>query len=323
MLIDDLELEHQATEFVKAGRLSAGDLFQFFQEHAIHPDYYVDFTERVARNVINLSESYFRELDANKQVHFLIAVSKLLDFALAMKIWEAELGSNETVARWKDIPLFFVMVFQAIESLQSMRREIAYLEPLYTNKVICLEGETESMFIRTLQLSSRATWLDFSTYTYRGKGEIMHLVHLLKDNKNKGARIYLVYDTDGKANAFLKRLTQECELDAIFGFKRDFEGSFPPDILCSAIQEYALKYTRKSLMISPEEVETWLTQNAGFLYVTGKKLNIEFNKPKFGIILADLIARQIEEFWGPIMNNEPSGVFQRYEIHDFLKFLVH
>jgi hypothetical protein len=322
LLIDDLEQEHRVISFVDSGKTEQSDLFRFLQEYAIHPDYYIDFTEQVAKNVIAVSHEYFLRLDREKRIHFLLSVCKLLDFALSIKLWEFQLGSKDTPKQWANFPLYFGMVVQAVEPLQSLRRELGYLEPVFTRKLVCLEGETESMFIRTLQLGTRSSWLDFSTYTYAGKGEVMHLVHLINDNSLKGTRVNLSYDSDGKSEAFLNKLKQYCHLDRVFGFKRDFEASFPPEILANAIKAYDDRYSKKRVNITPDQVAALLKEKAAFLYAAGKQLGIEFNKPKLGAILAEQIAPEIDEFWSQIMNDEASDMFQRFEIHGFLKFLA-
>jgi hypothetical protein len=110
---------------------------------------------------------------------------------------------------------------------------------------VLAEGESEAAFIRSIQLRSTVLNFDFEVHVYGGKGTRKNLVHYILEKNRQGIRVDLCLDFDGQSQStsFLDKLKQQsCAIQSDFGFKRDFESAFPPEILHAALAEYFRRF---------------------------------------------------------------------------------
>jgi hypothetical protein len=302
---------------------SKEDLFNLFYENFLHPDLETEFTHKVAKNVIEISYDYYLKLSHRKKFHFLRALGKLFDVVLSIKIWEFQLGRDDASWYWKGIPTYFLTLSHLTEPLETLRQEIGIVDKnrLYS-KIICVEGETENNFIKTLYLTTRASNFDFSTYNYQGKGEIKNLIHFVKEKNRQGIRVFISYDKDRQSDSFNKKIKKKCKVEKIFEFKKDFESSFPPKILKYALEDYIKRYTKLKIKLNIKDIDDLLSQTGPFLKSFEKKYNIKINKVKLGSILGKVMASIVNQHWNEIFNKKQKKKSFRPQIFKFLKFLI-
>lgn len=302
---------------------SKEDLFNLFYENFLHPDLETEFTHKVAKNIIEVSYDYYLKLSTKKKFHFLRALGKLFDVVLSMKIWEFQLSRDDAAWYWKGVPTYFLTLSHLIEPLEIMRNEIGLVDKkrLYS-KIVCVEGETEFNFIKRLYLTTRVSNFDFSVYNYQGKGEIKNLVHFVKEKKRQGIRVFVSYDNDRQSNSFNKKLKTKCEVDKFFIFKKDFESSFPPQVLKDALEVYLKKYTSSKIKLEVKDIKNLLSKNEPFLKSFENKYKIKINKVKLGNLLGEIMASMVIRYWNEIFNKKHKKKIFNFEIFKFLKFLI-
>jgi len=320
----ELEQDKAIKDFLKNNKnQTKEDLFNLFYENFLHPDLETKFTHKVAKNVIEISHDYYLKLSARKKFHFLRALGKLFDTALSMKIWEFQLSRDDASWYWKGVPTYFLALSYLTESLEILRNEIGIVDKkrLYS-KIVCVEGETEYNFIKTLYLTTRASNFDFSVYNYQGKGEIKNLIHFIKEKNRQGIRVLISYDKDRQSDSFNKKIKKKCKVENFFGFKKDFESSFPPKILKYTIEDYIKRYTESKIKLSIKDIEELLSKPQPFLKSFKEKYQIQINKTRLGNILGKVMASVVNQYWNEIFNKKwKKGKFN-FEIFTFLKFLI-
>lgn len=324
----ELEQDKAIRDFIKKNKHpSKDDLFNLFYDYFLHPDFETEFTHKVTKNIIEISYNYYLSLSDRKKFHFLRALAKLFDVALSMKIWEFQLSRDDATWYWKGVPLYFLSLTHLTKPLETLRREIGIVDKkrLYS-KIVCVEGESESNFIRTLYLTTRASNFDFSVYNYQGKGEVKNLVHFIKEKNRQGIRVFVSYDKDRQSDSFIKRIKKKCEVERFFGFKKDFESSFPLKVLEFAVKEYIKRYVKiKSgkKRLNSKDIQDLLKQPQPFIKVLEQKYNLKINKVRFGSILGKVMAEIVNHYWNEIFNKKKrkKRIFEA-EIFKFLKFLL-
>jgi len=325
MLRDELLQDDEIKRFVKKADFSERALNEFLEEHVQHPDHHVEFMNQVTRNVVALSAPKLPELSRPKQFYLLKAIAKLMDAAMWLKTWEYHLSRSDGPEYWKGLPLpFFMPLSGMIEPLESMRWALRRIDPRYgTARVLLVEGESEATFVRTVQWLTRAANFDVPLYVYGGKGEVQNLVHLITDRNAAGVGVYLSYDTDGKSEGFLRTLRRRnCRLTRRFGFSRDFEGAFPPEMLATAVGMYAENVAKAPLRVSASEVRTLLQDPKPFAVALKEKFGLSLTKPRFATILGTLISKDIELHWHEAFNRRAPRKAFRYEAYKFLRFIM-
>lgn len=298
------------------------DIFILFHSHFIHPDIETEFLNKITKNAIDVSYHYFVSLSYNKKFHFLRALVKLIDSALSLKIWEFQLSRKDAIRYWKDIPTYFLALTHLVEPLESLRHEMGLVERKHLyEKIVCVEGESEDSFIRTLYLTTKYVYLGFPIYNYKGKGERQNLVHFINEKNRQGIRVYLSYDTDRQSDSFIKNIKNKCKIEKTFGFTQDFESSFPPGILKHALESYIKWYTKLELILNEKDIAELLSHQESFLKLFNQKYNVTINKVKLGEILGKIMAGVLCRHWDDVFNKPQKAPFN-YEIFKFLKYLV-
>jgi hypothetical protein len=293
-------------------------LFILYYEYFLHPDIETEFTQKVAHNAIEVSYTYFSELSPSKKFHFLVALGHLFDSALTLKIWEFQLSRNDASWFWRDsTPAFLLTLTGMIEPLENLRREMGIVQKrnLY-EKVICVEGESELNFIKTIFLSTKLANFDFPVYDYHGKGNAQNLAYFIKEKNRQGIRVLLSYDKDRRSDSFVKKVKEKSSIEKVFRFEKDFESSFPPKLLKYALESYIQKYTKLSITIDIADIRQFIIENGSFLRLFEKKYGVKINKVKFSKILGIIVAGIVYDHFTDLLKKK------KYEIYSFLRFLI-
>jgi hypothetical protein len=170
MKLFQLEQDKSIRAYLKKNKHSKRELFDFFQNHFIHPDIEVKFTTKVVKNIIAITHEYYLSLSMRKKFHFLRALGKLFYIALSIKIWESNLSRDDADWYWRGYPTYFVTLDYLIEPLEIMRSEMSLVDKGRSHPTIVLvEGESEYNFISTMQELSDLRTLIFPYITIREK----------------------------------------------------------------------------------------------------------------------------------------------------------
>lgn len=322
MKILELEQDKAIEAFLKRGKHSRADLRDFFRNHFLLTGVEVEFMSRVINNVIDVSHGYYLSLSKPKRYHFLKALGKLFHVALVIKEWEHSLSMDNADRFWREMPTYFMNLVRLTEPLEAMRREISLVDKRRVHdKVVLLEGEAEFNFINVMQELTTIANLDFPTHNYQGKGNIQNLAHYIREKNRQGIKVLLTYDEDGHHESFLRKLTtQKCRLEDDFGFTKDFENSFPPQILKLALEDYVRRHCNLRLEFDVAVIRKLLKRRRPFILCFKEESGIDVSKAKLAIILGEIMINQLERHWNDIfyLRKRAFGA----EIYRFLNFII-
>lgn len=303
-------------EFIKQNRNTSQDLFDFFKQQILIAD---EEVHRVARNVINIVLPYYLSLSKTKKVHLLKALAKLFEIAEFFSFWEYQLFRKDASLYYKDMPTYFSRVTHVIGALEVMRNAMALVDKKKSDeKVVLVEGESEANFIETL--AERASF-DFPVYNYQGKGNVQNLDHYVKEKNRQGVKVLLTYDKDNRSESFLQRFKKKkCKIEAAFGFRKDFESSFPPHFLKRALEIYTERYCGHKIKITVPEIRSLLGGNAPFLKLFEQKHGFTLSKAKLGRILGKIMRNLLQSNWEGVFSTKTKPFSA--EIFKFMRFLA-
>ena len=155
-----------------------------------------------------------------------------------------------------------------------------------------------------------------------GSGALGSLSAFAAEKRRTGAKIYISFDADGNAAGAEQRaakLNRTLSPDGVFVFERDFESSFPPDVLAEALGLYGVRVLNRPVPWSTDQVEALLQGSLPFVKALEQETGESINKRMLGGLLAEaLINRQrfaVEIFYG-------RGWVEPFEIGKFLAFLT-
>lgn len=324
MYVVDREKEQDKAikRFITGNNNSKKQLFQFLQDFFVHPDLEVEFTDRVTKNMVEITHSYYLSLPRSKKLHFLKAVGNLLEVALSMKIWEFSLSRNDAAWFWGGTPTFFQSITHLTKPLENIRYQMGLVDQRKThNKVLLVEGDAEHSFMSTIRDVTGAANFDVELKNYKGKGNVQNLVYYIKEKNRQGVRVLLTYDKDASSTNFVKKVRKrKCKLGKTFGFRKDFEGAFPPLFLKTALETYMRRYcdSRKSLDV--KLIRRILRRSMPFIKSFENEYNVGISKAKLGIILGEIMSDVLDRFWNDIFNKKKRQFSS--EIFKFLKFVM-
>lgn len=315
--------QHREKEIKKFTNIEKPDkdaLYNLFFEF-LHPDDEREFMLQVLKNVVEVTHSYYLGLGKKDRLHFLRAVSQLLEAAFSLKNWEFMLSRKDGDWFWKGLPLFFSPLSRLAEPLGKMGRELNLItnNRLYRH-IVLVEGEGEGCFLDTLKALIHSSPFDRPFYAYQGKAQIQNLIHYIREKNNQGVEVYLSFDKDTQSTSFLSKIKSKCRIRKVFGFRVDFESSFPPELLTDALLAYQKKYLKSNLKITVKDIRDILTKRQSFAYAIKIKYGFSLNKKHFAIILGKLLSPYIRQYWNEIFNEKPKGFFNA-EIFKFIKFI--
>lgn len=315
-------LRLESKRFAFQARPTRIELEEFLVRNYAHPDLEVDFTRSVVRNLVAVGYSYFIELSKTKRFHYLRAMGHAVEVALLLKLWEYQLSRNDADWFWQDVPFFFGSLSNMIQPLENLSRELGTVDLRRLRaKLLLVEGESEFEFLHKLRHLTGYANFRFDVYNYKGKGNIRNLIQYIKEKNRQGVKVLMIYDCDGTATTFVRRLRDRgCKIYASFGFKWDFEGSFPPKQLHQAVASYYHRYQLDSQLPTVHQIRTILKSNCPFVVQYEKEFGIALSKPKLSVLLAEQMAVFLEYNWNDVFNRNLKSL--RYEVYDFLKFVT-
>ena len=318
MLIHELAEREALQGFAEKGADTAGALESFFQEHYSTPQPHVEYMAQVVGNMVQITSGYYFSLPRDKRASFLKCLANVFKVALAMKAWETRLTAVDATKQLSGKPLFFASLAEMIQPLESIQKGLQEIDAkLPLRRVLLVEGASESNFIQTIQMNSTVMNFDFSVYVYSGKGEANNLVHYIRELNRQGVRVDLSYDSDRQAASFLEKLDRSCTIQSRFGFKSDFEGSFPAGILFAALLEYLRRYQQATIVLTQSDVESLLADRKPFIFGFEEKFGLGISKPKLGAILGETVL-QNGALWDAVFKTSS----QASEIAEFLRFVM-
>jgi hypothetical protein len=295
MLEEDLKLDDEIEKFTRQAEISDSQLALFLTKWAAHPDYHTDITQRVISNLSSLNVALLNKLDREKRFHLVKALCITVQLAFSMKQWEYMLGRKDGPWYWEGHGLFFSSLHALIPPLNELQSQIAAIGEGFTERLICLEGESERAFLEFLHLATRFFNLDNQYFVYGGKGAHQNLVHFIRDKNAKGVRVDLAYDGDSNLSDQIPKLRNQVTVNSVFRFDRDFEAAFPPCLLATALTAYLKEFKDKSLSCSAEDISEMLKDARAFVRVVEKKFEVNINKVSFGRFLALEVLRQSDK----------------------------
>ncbi|WP_433971047.1 hypothetical protein [Tunturiibacter lichenicola] len=283
---EDLELDDAIEKFAAQAEISDSALVAFLTNWAAHPDYYTDFTQQVISNLSELNVTLLNKLDLRKRFHLVKALCITVQLAFSMKEWEGMLGRKDGAWYWEKHGLFFSSLHGLIPPLNELQSQIAAIGEGFTGRIICLEGDSERIFLELLHYATRISQLDNHYFVYGGKGAHQNLVLYIKDKNQKGVRVDLAYDGDSNLQVTIPKLQQTVAINSVFRFERDFEAAFPPFVLSPTLTDYLKEHTDKPTQCSVQEVAEMLRDPRPFVKVVQSRFAININKVIFGRLLA-------------------------------------
>lgn len=319
MLDEELELNEAIAELIKKPKISQEELAAFLHRWAAHPDHYTEFTARVVTNLSALNTNLLSELGLVKRFHLVKALCLAVEIAFSMKQWEYMLGRKDGAWYWNNYGLFFSTLHCLIPSLNSLQKHISEIGVGFAGRIVCLEGPSEHSFLELLHLGSRLMHFDHQYFVYGGKGALQNLVYYVKDKNDKGVRVDLAYDGDSNFSDQIEKLQQQVTISKVFRFDRDFEASFPHEVLAAACTEYLNRFKQESKAISVEDVGVLLESPKPFVKAAEQKYAISISKPTLGELLAVEVLRLSQRDHRVLQG---AGLITGTELSRFLRFVM-
>lgn len=322
MLVYDLDEQKALRDFVQPGGETAEALETFLLSHYAAPHADSEYLSRVVKNVVAISGSYYLSLSKEKRLSFLKCIANLLKVVFAIKAWEPRFSAVDASQKQAGKPLFFASLTELIAPLESIQKGLQEIDgELPIRRVVLVEGESEQAFIRSIQLHSTVLNFDFEVYVYGGKGTLKNLVHYILEKNRQGIRVDLCVDFDGQvqSKSFLEKLGQHsCAIQRAFGFTRDFEAAFPPELLHSGLLQYLRLYTTLDpTAVTESETRAFLADQRPFVLAFETKFSVSISKPKLGTILGEIVLGT-GAIWEGVVNTSS----QCSEIAQFVRFLM-
>jgi hypothetical protein len=321
MLFHDLQERTALQEFAERGgeNVEALELFLLGHYATQHP--HADYLTQIVRNIVAITGNYYFSLAREKRLSFLNCIVNVFKVAFAMKIWETRLSNVDAAKQQSGKPLFFAALTELVGPLEAIQKGLQEIDAeLPIRRVVLVEGETEEAFIHSIQLHSTVLNFDFAVYVYEGKGSLKNLVHYVTEKNRQGIRVDLSVDCDSQSQgkSFVEKLTQTCAIQSVFGFRRDFEAAFPPELLHSAVQEYLRLFTKlDSEAVTLADIQSLLADQKPFALAFEQKLGVSISKPKLGTILGEVVLGT-GAIWEGVVNTSS----ECSEIARFVRFLM-
>jgi hypothetical protein len=322
MLFHDLQEQAALKDFVEREDGTPEALESFLLSHYATPHPQAEYLTRVVNNMVAITRDYYFSLPKQKRLSFLKCITNVFKVVFAMKIWELRFSAFDAVKQQASKPLFFASLAELIGPLEAIQKGLQEIDAeLPLRRVVLVEGETEEAFIRAVQLRSTVLNFDFAVHVYGGKGTLENLVHYITEKNRQGIRVDLCVDYDGQSQSksFVEKLSQQsCAIQSVFGFRRDFEASFPPELLHAGLQEYLRIFTKLDpTVVTLPEVEALLASQKPFVLAFEERFGVSVSKPKLGTILGEIVLGA-GAIWEGVVNTSS----ECSEVARFVRFLM-
>ena len=306
------------SKFIQVETVSGDILKRFLREWGAHPDYEVDYIDRVIESLVDLNLEFYLTLTPEARADHLKALVKTVEIAFRMKRWEWDLLRKEY---WQGYPLFFAGLSGMIDDLETIQRHAANLTPIFTPRVILVEGQSEAEFIEVLQVATGLIDLRFQVFVMNGSGALGNLGPYAAEKRRTGTKLYISFDADGNqtgAKQKAAKFEKTYSPSGIFFFERDFESSFPPDLIAEALNRYDMRLSRPQSWTT-SQVEELLRVSQSLVKTLESETGTSFNKRLLGGLLGEALVNRdrqaIDIYYG-------KGWVEPFEIGRFLSFLT-
>lgn len=164
---------------------------------------------------------------------------------------EQQIGAmiSKDIVDWYGKPdykaFFFGMTAQLRRHLDNFAAQLQEIEAFRTKSTVILtEGPSEMMFLRKLNESRLAAYMNLDVRSYYGKGNRRRgkLERLAKYLREQGYQLFIQADLDGAPNSVLNDLIDKeiVKKENTFEFEVDFETAFPANVLLEALNELGM-----------------------------------------------------------------------------------
>lgn len=262
---------------------------QYAQKHPVNPNRSIDIKCGVAidfiTNFINTTFSLIDSLNKYQKQAYLNSAYYLTEFIINTEQVIGRFTSKEHIEGWgKFAPSLYGVTTNYIdEYLKKAQKEMKNVPFLNSKRsVLFVEGESEKIFADF--------FLDIEVVNYNGAGNLTYskIEYTIKQYKDKGYKVYIQADKDGKhENQNINKIISKglVDNDNIFCFKFDFETSVPLHIIFKLLNE--IKFFSKDY----NNFNSEYSGKTGIIKYIENKYQMSVNKP----LLAQKICEYIDK----------------------------
>jgi len=290
------------------------DYCKYTQKHPANPDRSIDIRCGIAidfiTNFINTTFSFIEDLNEYQKQAYLNTAYYLTKFVINTEQVIGCFTNKEHIDRWGEYApsLYGVNTNYIDEFLKKAQKEMKNVPFLNSKRsVLFVEGESEEIFGNF--------FLDIEVVNYRGAGGITYakIEYTIKQYQDKGYKVYIQADKDGKENNKVNKIITKklVDKDNIFCFKYDFETSIPLHILFKLSNEIEL------FSKDYDDFKNGYDGKIGIVKYIETKYKISINKPKLSQRICeyiDMSSKQTNLYYDETFLNTEIGQFW-----DFLK----
>lgn len=200
---------------------------------------------------------------------------------------------NQIIHHWKNIAEFYV-----------------------EKNIILVEGESEEIFVKTIECTSLGWFPQMDIRNYGGKGNVgaRKMKSLIEEFKNRGYKIFIEGDADNNKKQVINTLVTKniIPVENLFVFEIDFESSIPWDLLLATLKSLKLD---KNIDDIHEFSELVTSKNKSIIKILKEKYSIDLEPIKI------MFAQKLAAIINKNDNCWRRGEFMKSELGKFLVFI--
>jgi len=299
------------TVYFECHKCGRWDYCKFAEKHPSNPERSIDIkcgvVKDIIRNYFNTTFDLAKILeDKESRQAYINSGYYLAQYTFQSETYIGLLMKEEMLSFWDSYAPSVIgsskQLRDLLDKLHAEMSKVHFLNSLTTN--LYVEGESEKI-IATNFISDRGV----SIISYEGKGRMTYLKmeYLFKTTSDKGYKVYVQGDLDGKAeNQNINKMVQKGILskENTFLFKHDLETSYPIELLHESLQ------TLCDFGTSLEEFKSDIPTTKSIVAHLKDKYKIDIPKTK----VAEHVSTKIDV---AILNNDE---FKETEFGKFLLF---
>lgn len=234
-------------------------------------------------NFINTTFNLIEDLNEYQKQAYLNSAYYLTEFVINTEQVIGRFTSKEHIEGWGEYApsLYGVTTNYVDEYLKKAQKEMKNVPFLNSKKsVLFVEGESEKIFADF--------FLDIEVVNYDGAGNLTYskIEYTIKQYQDKGYKVYIQADKDGKAeNQNINKIISRKLVDSnnIFCFKYDFETSVPLNII------FKLSNEIKLFSQNYDDFRNGYDAKIGIVKYIEGKYNISVDKPQLSQKICEYI----------------------------------
>jgi hypothetical protein len=290
------------------------DYCKYAKKHPANPNRSIDIKCGIAidfiTNFINTTFSLLENLNEYQKQSYFNSAYYLTEFVLNTEQIIGRFTSKNHLEGWGEYApsIYGINTNYVDEFLKKAQKEMKNVPFLNSKRsVLFVEGESEEIFCNF--------FLDIEVVNYGGEGGLTYskIEYTIKQYKEKGYKVYIQADKDGKENQKVKKIIDKelVDKDNIFCFKYDFETAIPLHML------FKLSNEIKQFSDDYEEFKNGYEGKTGIVKYIETTYEIFINKPKLSQKICeyiDISSKQTNLYYDEIFLKTEIGQFW-----DFLK----